>query len=243
MLLLRLWLMAAFAAPPTLNLPPEEGEKRFNLSRREGEPADSFARALKHLYYNLAGEGAIRDGIAHQEKAILAQAGGRPDPAQGAVYAAILRCDASLARLYRVLRGVALALEKEDTEARRAEISSGMSEAEALLRPLSSLVEDAGRWHAAAYRAAGGSGPADLTGQALGNGAASAAAAMTEARAAVKRAKGQEAASLPDLPDYHARLAIGELPANPAPGRRRVSIDGGEPFLRRLGAIVYSWGD
>lgn len=240
-LALQLFLLNARAEPPPLAVPTEEGAKRFNLGRRDGEPADSFAKALKHLYYNLAGEGAIRDGIAHQEKAILAQTGGRPDPAQAAVYAAVLRCDKAMSRLYRALRGVALALEEGDGEARHARISSGMAGAEALLRTIPVLVEDAGRWHAAAYRAAGGAGPADLTTQALGNGAASARTAMEEARAAVERAKGQEARLLPELSDFSPRLAVGELPAGPPPERERSGLGDKEGFRRRLEAIVYSW--
>ena len=142
-------LLLNIAAAPAPDAQPEEGDRRFNLSYRGGEPADSLAKALKHFYYNLAGKGAIRDGIAHQELAVLSR-GGSLDPAQGALYASILRSEAAMSRLYEALRGLAVELERPKTPGRQEAVTYGLAGAAELLKGLPGLVLDAGRWHAAA---------------------------------------------------------------------------------------------
>ncbi|MBI3296713.1 MAG: hypothetical protein HYZ75_01020 [Elusimicrobia bacterium] len=234
---------------PRLNVPVEEREKRFNLSFRGGEPADSFAKAVKHLYYNVAGEGAIRSGIAHQEEAIITQQAGKPDPAQAALYAAILRCESTLTRLYRVLREAALAVEEEPTETRRFDSTAKLAKAETLANKLPRLVEEAGRLNAAAYRAAGGVSTGELTGEALSNGKGAADAALAEAKTAVRdwtegspaaaaRVQAKEAASLPPLSDLVPKIVVTEASVAPAAERSRGGISA-ESLRKRLRDVSF----
>lgn len=101
-----------FQAPPPLSHKSEDYEKYFNLSFKDGHQQDSFTRRVQHLYNNLEGKGAIRDGLRHAEDAVLEQPGGRPDSVQSSLLGATVRADSAAALIYGLLREEAKKVDK-----------------------------------------------------------------------------------------------------------------------------------
>ena len=93
-----------FQGPPPLSPKFEDYQKYFNLGSKDGHQQDSFTRRVQHLYNNLEGKGAIRDGVRYAEDAVLKQPGGIPDAVQSSLLKTTLRADSSAGVIYGLLR-------------------------------------------------------------------------------------------------------------------------------------------
>ena len=117
-----------FQSPPALSPKAEDYDKYFNLGSVDGHQRDSFTRRIQRVFNNLAGSGAIRDGIRSAEDAVLEQPGGRPDPVQSALLKATLGADSAGAILYELLRLEALKVDKAWNNIRDAKASTAAIE-------------------------------------------------------------------------------------------------------------------
>jgi hypothetical protein len=113
---------------PPLSPKSDDYARFFQVSLKDGHQGDSFVRRVQRLYNHIEGPGAIREGMRGQEKAILGQPGGNPDPAQSKLHSVTLQADAAVSDIYRFLREDALFVQEAWNTVRDAKAQTAQAE-------------------------------------------------------------------------------------------------------------------